>query len=319
MKSGTLFLGVDGGQSHTEAIVADESGSVIGRGIGGPSVSTDFAGGEQLERAVREALTAALGKTVIPGFHSAHFGLTGELHDEKRVRLESFVKAERLSVGHDAPSALIGASNGRPGIIVISGTGSVVYGENESGGSARAGGLGYMFSDEGSGFWIGAQTVRYAILENDRIIPDSGIRNLVCEHFGCSTVIEVASGFYKGDITRDKVAAIARAVQRLVGAGRFPILRDELKKGAELLVEKVKAVGERLGFEGGAVVYGAGGMFKGEVFRDIFSRHVNKALPGYEFTAPRFGPAEGALLLAFRNAGLEINEVLLENLQESIR
>ena len=51
--------------------------------------------------------------------------------------------------------ALDAAFGSGPGVIVIAGTGSIAYGRNAQGASARAGGWGSAISDEGSAHWIG--------------------------------------------------------------------------------------------------------------------------------------------------------------------
>lgn len=318
LKDTSLFLGVDGGQSHTEALVADAEGRIVYRGVGGPSVTADFTGGAQLEAAVREALKDALRDDSIPGFKSAYFGVTGEFHDEKRKRIETFLRAEHLAVGHDSPSALLGALTGKPGIMVIAGTGSVVLGENESGAYARAGGMGYLFSDEGSGFWLAVQAIKVAILEKDGIIENAGIEKLVCGHFGEQSVDDVALGFYTGRLNRDTVARLAEVVQRAVAAEECPLLEYHLEIGARQLVDKVRAVAGRLRMKGAIPVAGVGGMFRGKPFRSLFIKHLRTVLPDAEYTDPRFGPGAGALLMAYRQAGVEINDVLLDNLQESL-
>lgn len=314
-----MYLGVDGGQSHTEALVADGNGRIVGRGLGGPSVSTDFTGGEQLARAVREAVGNALGTSDFPAFKAAHFGLTGEFRERKEEIIKSLLSTEELGVGHDSEAALSGALLGRPGVVVIAGTGSVVLGENEEHETARAGGMGYMFSDEGSGFWTAVQTVRLAILERDGVIENSGVHEFVCRHFGTSSVDEVTNGFYSGRLTRDSLASLAKTVQEEVAAGRFAALEYHLDVGARQLADKVRAVAGRLRIRPGFGVAGVGGMFRGKPFHSLFRKHLRSVLPQAEFREAAFGPCVGALLLAYRSCGVEISGDLLENLRESSR
>lgn len=312
-----LFLGVDGGQSHTEALVADARGRILGRGLGGPSVSSDFTGGDQLEKAVKEALRDALQTDELPRFRSAFFGLTGEFQSDKKQRLSTFLDADILEVGHDSQSALLGALMGRPGIIVIAGTGSVVLGENEEGETARAGGMGYLFSDEGSGFWLGVQAIKAALLEKDGVIENTGVSRLVCKHFGTETVDDVILGFYTGRLTRDSIASLAKTAQEAVAAEESRLLEYHIDVGARQLADKVKAVAGRLRMRGAVNVAGVGGMFRGKPFRSLFIKHLRHVMEDAEYCDPRFGPGVGALLMAYRRAGVEINTVLLENLQES--
>ena len=61
----------------------------------------------------------------------------------------------RCLVVNDALVALEAGAPDQPGVVVISGTGSIAYGRNREGEAARAGGWGYVLGDEGSGYWIG--------------------------------------------------------------------------------------------------------------------------------------------------------------------
>lgn len=313
-----LFLGVDGGQSHTEALVADETGRVIGRGLGGPTVGADFVGGDEFEKSIREAVCNALGGSTIPAFHSAFFGLTGEFRESKKSRISTFITAQHLTVEHDSVSALFGAFTGMPGIIVIAGTGSVVFGRNEKGETARAGGMGYLFSDEGSGFGTALQAIRLALLERDGLIENHGLHELVCKHFAVASIDEVILGFYGGKMRRDTIAGFAKSVQDAATQGSI-VLEAILNKGAGDLADKTRAVQARLGIGDLVAVAGIGGMFCGELFKRLFIDNLLERLPKAEFRAPDFGPGVGALLSAYEQTGVEINRNLLDNLQESLR
>jgi N-acetylglucosamine kinase-like BadF-type ATPase len=68
--------------------------------------------------------------------------------------------ARRVHVVSDAQAALLGALGRQPGMLILSGTGSIVVGWNARGRWARAGGLGPFVGDEGSGFWLGREWLR---------------------------------------------------------------------------------------------------------------------------------------------------------------
>jgi len=70
--------------------------------------------------------------------------------------------AARVVVISDAEAALLGAHDGRPGVLVLAGTGSIVLGRDAAGRVARAGGLGPLIGDEGSAFWLGREWLRGA-------------------------------------------------------------------------------------------------------------------------------------------------------------
>jgi N-acetylglucosamine kinase-like BadF-type ATPase len=78
--------------------------------------------------------------------------------------------AARVFVISDAQAALLGALGRKPGVLLLSGTGSIVVGRNARGRWARAGGLGPALGDEGSGFWLGREWLR-ATVRNGNLLP----------------------------------------------------------------------------------------------------------------------------------------------------
>lgn len=316
-----MFLGVDGGQSHTEAVIADAEGNILGRGMGGASNHAEQPGGrERLRNAilnsVGEALQIKNQKSKIKDhFISAHFGMTGGA-DYKEEIIGSLIETEHLTVGHDAPTALAGATGGKSGIVVIAGTGSVVYGENQAGESAQIGGLGFLFSDEGSGFWLAAQTIRLAIKEQDGLIEKDGLEDLVLSHFNVRKIRNLTTAVYNEKVSRDRVAALAKASAEAAESGN-QTLRAQIFYGAGVLAESVRAAQNRLNFTENFPVAGIGGMFRGALMKEFFAAILREKCPKAKFIEPRFGPAIGALLLAFRQAGIEITPQLLANLEKS--
>lgn len=320
-KKAKIYLGVDGGQSHTEALVADEFGNIIGRGLGGATDHAESVKGKlRLQTAVftsvSEALKdAGLGNLSENIFDFAHFGMTGGA-DFKEPIIKEIIHANHLCIGHDAPTALASGTLGKPGIVVISGTGSVAYGENEKGETAQAGGLGYLFSDEGSGFWLGVQTIRLAIKEQDGIIPDVGLQTLVLHHFGAKKIREVTTAFYNDKISRKDIAGLSPIVQAAAINGN-EVLRKEIQYGVSCVIDNVKSVFRQLKFVENIDIVGVGGMFKGEIFTKFFKEILLEKLPQTRFIKPSLGPAIGALLLAYRNAKIELSEQLLSNLEKT--
>ena len=316
-----IYLGVDGGQSHTEAVIGDEYGNILARGLGGASNHAEVPGGrERLENAILDSVGAALKKAnLLPTsetfFAAAHCGMTGGA-DYKREIIGAILKSGNLIIGHDAPTALYGATAGTPGIVVISGTGSVVYGENERGETTQIGGLGFLFSDEGSGFWFAAQTIRLAIKEQDGLIEDSGLQKLVSGFFKVSKIRELTTAFYNEKVSRDEIAALAKVAHEAAENGNR-ILQNQIRFGAEILVESVKSAAKRLQFTANFPVAGVGGMFRAKLMNQFFAETLREKLPDAKFVKPVFSPAIGALLLAFRQANIEITGRLLANLENS--
>ncbi len=93
-------------------------------------------------------------------------GIAGAGRDEVRQKVARLLAKwvpGKIEVVGDVVIAHQAALDGAPGVVVISGTGSIAYGRHESGRTARAGGWGHAISDEGSGYWIGVQAVAAVI------------------------------------------------------------------------------------------------------------------------------------------------------------
>src|SRR5208337_4034446 len=146
------FLGVDGGQSSTTAMIGDESGRVLGIGKGGPSNHAGAAEGQaKFVGAIRASVGAACmqaGLEATVRFASACLGFSGG-PSGKQLLLGQILASDRVLVTDDATIALSGALAGDPGIVIIAGTGSIAFGRNGEDRTARAGGWGYLFGDEG--------------------------------------------------------------------------------------------------------------------------------------------------------------------------
>ncbi len=170
-----IFLGIDGGGTATSCMIGDEK-SVLGAGTGGPSNVVRVG-----ETATRTALVDAIGQAcsaagIDPSqISGACAGIAGAARPQvaAKVRkiLAKIISCEIEIVG-DATIALQAAFGDGAGVVVIAGTGSVAYGRNASGQFARAGGWGFMISDEGSGHWIGRTAVSAGLRDADKN-PDS--------------------------------------------------------------------------------------------------------------------------------------------------
>jgi glucosamine kinase len=165
-----IYLGIDGGGTKTTCAVGDE-GSVLGTATSGGSNVTrvgEARAREALHAAVREA--CRLAKVDPAQVESACVGLSGAGRTEVRdavVRMMAEVIGGRVRVVSDLETTLEAAFGGGPGVITIAGTGSIAYGRDARGYTARSGGWGWAISDEGSGQWVGRRAVSVVLGAKD--------------------------------------------------------------------------------------------------------------------------------------------------------
>jgi N-acetylglucosamine kinase len=300
------FLGVDGGQSSTLALIGDESGRVVGVGEGGPSNHVGAEEGRaRLVGAVSGALAAACEAAGLDaarqGFAAACLGFTAGPADKEAI-LHGLIRAERLSVTDDAVIAFAGALEGRPGVVTIAGTGSIAFGRGENGATARAGGWGYLFGDEGSAFDLTRQALRAALRQEEGWGPPTSLHARLPEAAGLPTIRDVQRRFYTADYPRHRIASFARVVTQAAAEGD-EVARRILEHAAADLVRVADVVRHRLfGPAGHVIASYAGGVFDSPDLLAAFTADL-EADGRTTVVAPRAGPAAGALIEAYRLAG----------------
>ena len=305
-----LFLGVDGGQSATKALIGDASGRVLGAGKGGPcNHATAAEGRARLERGVTVSVGAACAEAGIDAksasFEAACFGMSGGPEDKVGI-LTSLLRAGRLTVTTDAVIALSGAIAGGSGVITIGGTGSIAFGRNASGRSARAGGWGYIFGDEGSAFDIARQAMRAALRMEEGWGPPTSLLAALLDATGAPDANSALHLFYAPDWPRSRVATLAPLVDSAAMDGDT-VAGAILNGAAQEHATIVAGVRSQLWRSGDAVTVAyIGGVFQSKWLLERF-RNLVELTEQSHVQAPLYGPAEGALLEAYRSVGLQID------------
>jgi len=170
------YIGIDGGGTKTLCAVGDES-RTLATATSGPSNVLrvgEAQAREALHQSVRQACAAA-GITPAQVKHAC-IGAAGAARPEvaetvRRVLAEilpSPVQPSNINVVGDMQIALEAAFGAGPGVVVIAGTGSIAYGRDAQGSTARAGGWGFTVSDEGSAHWIGRAAAAALVRDMDR-------------------------------------------------------------------------------------------------------------------------------------------------------
>lgn len=314
-----LYAGVDGGSTKTLAIVADQEGRVVGVGRAGPSnyhvVGLDGAV-ENINRALAEASRERPGVATV-GLAGMDTRYDFELFESEAVPR---IAAERVLVRHDAEIALVGATAGEPGIIVIAGTGSAAGGRNREGRYLRCGGWGYILGDEGSAYWLGRNALTAVLRASDGRGPETMLTGLVLEALGIDAPEDIIREVYVKGMSVKEIASLAPLVTLAAGKGDA-VARRLIDEAARLLAEHVWALASRLGLgaEGPVKVAPVGGVFRaGKLILEPFKRYIEEKVEA-ELIEPRFPPAVGALLIAYMESGIGVDEQLLGRLGETLR
>jgi N-acetylglucosamine kinase-like BadF-type ATPase len=214
-------------------------------------------------------------------------------------RILSNIVSGKIEITGDSEIAFEAAFGSGPGVMVISGTGSIAYGRNRQGKTARAGGWGHAISDEGSGHWIGVAAIRATLRARDRGEHSTLLQGLM-DALGANTVEELIERVNASPapdfavlfpvvlsaamVPRPQSAADAIAKQVLEHAGK------ELAKLAETVIHRL--------FTGGEEIYLAthgGVLSSSEQVRTAFAEHLQSLCPRVSYAEKIIDPAQGAL------------------------
>lgn len=302
------FLGVDGGQSSTVALIGGRDGRVLGVGRAGPSNHVGAAEGRaKFVGAITGCVGAACAEAQLDirtvRFKSACLGFSGGPADKDAI-LREILASDRTILTHDALIALSGATGGRPGVVTIAGTGSIAFGRNAANKTARAGGWGYVYGDEGAGFWIVRQALRAALRFEEGWGPPTALHAILLKATGAGDANELLHRFYTPEFPRPQIAAFSKLADDAAEAGDG-CAQEILNDAAQQLSTIASAVRSQLfaPLDRVQVAY-IGGVFRSRVVLEKF-RSLIEAGAGNAVTAPIYGPAAGALLEAYRAEGVQ--------------
>lgn len=300
-----LFLGIDGGGTRTEAALADEGGRILARSASGPSnpLKTGLANSvRELTAAARGALRKA--NASVGSLEAVYAGVAGAgdaaIRRRLAVAVRKAVPARRVEVTTDAEIALQSAVRDEEGVVVISGTGSIAYGRDRAGHTARCGGWGSLFDDAGSGYDLGRRAISAALRDYDGRGPRTSLKRTLCFALHLKSVTEAAAREW----TPHEIAALVPAVLRTADRGddvARRLCQEAGRELAEMAVTLLKRLDPALR---GLPVVCAGSVFRASpTLRRSFAREVHKASPRSEIRLLAREPVEGALELARKERG----------------
>lgn len=309
------YLGIDGGGSKTTCVVGDESSLLATVTAGGSNITRVGEAGarETLQQAIREACLAAKinPQQVLRACVGAAGAGRAEIASTVRKVVAEIVTGEIEVVG-DMEIALAAAFGKGPGVIVIAGTGSIVFGRDAQGKVARAGGWGFAISDEGSAHWIGVRAVRAVLRSADEVGEDEAEHDLSWTAGRLFSELKTAWSLTSlpqlaraANATPD-FAVLFPAVLAAAEAGDAvarQVIADasgELAQLAGIILRRLFPAQHSSVVPTSAVPMAmAGGVFRhGAMIRELFYNEVRAANPDVVLNPEVIDPVHGALQMA---------------------
>ncbi|MEM2930388.1 MAG: BadF/BadG/BcrA/BcrD ATPase family protein [Thermoproteota archaeon] len=301
-----VVAGVDGGASSTRCLAVETGSWRVAACKSGPS-NILSAGPETTLLSVGEAFNGALRKLGCDEAEVAVLCLSGAWTAGRRLEklFKGRIRAGKILVKSDAEAAAAACLGfDEQGIIVIAGTGSVVLGV--SGGLFfRAGGWGHVFNDEGGAYSVAIEALRAAFQSYDGRGSRTSLEEKAKSFFKARSMEELARRVQ--EMGKERIALFAKIVKAEAEHGDM-VARLIIEDAAKSLSRGVLAVARKMKLNPREElnIYLTGGMFNHHP--DILVGGIRKRLSleygKINVRRPAYPPVVGALLIAFREAGL---------------
>ena len=296
-----FFIGIDGGGTKTVGILADETGQVHTRvEVGASNYHTV---GETQTKVVLADLVSQLlaqANVTLAQCIGSCLGMAGlaRAADQKVLgRICGEIGFHRNCIlTHDAQIALVDGTGKLEGVIIISGTGSIVYGINSDGTEARSGGWGHLLGDEGSGYAIALCGLRAIARAEDGRGAPTQLTHLMLNEIGLQQPGDVIRWVYSA--SKDQVSALAVVVFVAMEDGDL-VARRIVQRAAHELVLATQAVIAELGSDRPSDIVLSGGILANQPeVVNLLREGLHPMAPNARIDLAKYEPAYGAVLLA---------------------
>ena len=301
-----IILAVDGGGSRTRCLAMDPHGQLLGESVTGPSNHL-LVDRRVVQQSLAQAIDQALAKGGIrrsevaclsAGLAGVDFDGTGALEMETLLHALGF---GRVLINGDMVIAHAGALGNLPGVVSLSGTGSVTLGIGIDGKRVKVGGWGPIYGDEGSAYRIGEMTLRAAARAYDGRGPATMLTKEIQFALNVKEFRETIQRVYVEAMEPRQIAALSRVAYKAAEAGD-QVARNIFIQAGDELAGAAKAAINQLQFGEGEVLVS----YQGSVLEScplLFERFVatvKENVPRVSIVSPRFEPVIGAYLLGCR-------------------
>lgn len=313
-------LCIDGGGTKTVCVLATLDGKVIGRGSGGPT-NPNLVSALEINETLQKAIQEAIQNLPELQIEAVCGGIAGVgASEEKQVEVSNvigqilstppfchalskrFNPSVNIEVVSDVVITLVAGVGKRHGIVAISGTGSVVYGETVKGQRIKVGGWGYQL-DEGSGYAIGRKAIKEILRAYDANGKTTLLAQKVLNVWNLSSMQDVVDYIYQKTTKPTDIANLAKIVNSAASAGDESA-KDILRKTAKDLYFNIAAAIKQIDFgkEGATLVLSGGVLTNIKIVSEIIIKKVRAELPAITAIQLCREPVKGAIILALRNS-----------------
>lgn len=296
-----LVGGIDAGGSKTECIIYDSAkDELISRALAGPA-NYQVVGIDKAVFEIEKAVDYALKKADISKMPPFGIGMAGAGRESDREKISKVLAQktglDRFFLTDDGDIALLGATGGKKGMVLIAGTGSIAYGLKEDGRKVRSGGWGPLIGDEGSGFWIGMEAIKRSVRSIEKREKKTSLVRMLKGELDFSNLKELIPFIHGQNLPRRKIASLVPEVFKLAQNNDM-IALDIVDEAVEELSLLALSLKKRLNYNE-VELRAAGGLFSSDYFYNLFQKKLKK-IAGMSLLRPEYSAAYGAVFYVLK-------------------
>lgn len=309
-------MGIDGGGTKTTGVISNARGEVLAEVTVGPSNPNGVT-----KESIKQEMTTlfySLKEQHTDAFFnvkSVFAGMSGAAHPSARKKMYEWIAPllpdhAKLTIHHDAITALYSGTLGKPGIVQIAGTGSITFGLNADGKLERVGGWGYLIGEKGSGYALGRDGLEAAFRAHDGLDRNTKLTSMILTHFQVSSLPDVIPKVYHSDHAKEVMASLSKLVVQAADDGD-QVSQKIITNNAVHIGKSIHCLIKKMDMHTHQVkempVVLVGGVFNRF---DLFKKQIEAVLQADGVKAnlilPDIPPVGGAVIAALREEDLEI-------------
>ncbi len=297
------FIGIDGGATKTKCVITDEELNIIYECSGKPS-SISIYNIHEVSETLVELIIECKEKAgvdyreiiaVVIGTAGAGRKSSAEKLKEILLKLVLYknIKINDLQIVSDARIALEGAFGGGEGSILISGTGSIMFGKDKKGNIHRAGGFGRYIGDEGSAYSIGRKGINLLSKYFDGRTDKPILADLISNKFNIKDSASLIENIYSNDLDIASVAPLVIEAAEQSDSECIKILSEE----SDELILLVRTMLKKLINDDLKLCFIGSTISNKHFYSNLLKSKIEIALPKVQIVEPKYPPVIGAILL----------------------
>lgn len=307
------LIGIDGGGTNSRLLASGSNGEILGHCVG-KSTNVESNSVQCVLANLKEIIDQFLKESgcSLQDCQGVCLGTAGVDTEKSLLEVNEIVKQLhfpcRTLVVNDAEIALAAETKGEPGVLLISGTGSIGYAVNREGQDCRVGGYGYLVGDEGSAYWVSRKAIQNILREFDRTGEKTDMFERICAVLGISEMDQLVDFVYQSN--KAEVARLALCVVYAFEEGDH-MAEQIMRSAARHLSAMALALGHRLQMDGEAypLVFSGSMLTRTPWLMEEVTREVNRKFPLWQPAPLSRGAEWGAVYLAAKQNSIRIEGV----------